>query len=180
MTLLLLALSAHAHSADGPHEGEARGGHVPDVALVDQDGRSVRLYSDLLKGKVAVISFIYTSCEAVCSLQGATYAKLQALVRDRAGKEVVFISVSADPGVDTPERLKAWGERFGARRGWTLLTGETGEIDRLSLALTGDRARTGIHTPLVFIGDYERGKKIRANALADPSRLARDIESLRD
>jgi protein SCO1 len=178
--VLLLALSAPAHFADGLPEEEAREGRVPDVALVDQDGRSVRLYSDLLKGRVAVISFIYTSCEAVCSLQGATYAKLQALVGDGAGREVVFISISADPRVDTPGRLKAWGERFGAKRGWTLLTGETSEIDRLALALTGDKARTGIHTPLVFIGDYERGKKIRANALADPSRLARYIESLRD
>ena len=180
MILLLLALSAPARLADGPLEEEAREGRVPDVALVDQDGRSVRLYSDLLKGRVAVISFIYTSCEAVCSLQGATYAKLQPLIKDKAGREVVFISISADPGVDTPERLKAWGERFGAKRGSALLTGERSEIDRLSLALTGDKARTGIHTPLVFIGDYEKGKTIRANALADPSRLAREIESLRD
>lgn len=174
--IILLILLAPAHFASGPDEKQAS--PLPDVALVDQDGRSVRLYTDMAKGRVVVISFIYTSCESVCGLQGAAYARLQTLLGERAGKDVVLISVSADPGVDSFERLKAWGERFGAKRGWTLLTGEQEEIDRLALALTGDRARTGIHSPVVFIGDYEKGRRIRANALADPSRLVGYIDSL--
>jgi len=176
---LLLALLAPARFANGPRRSEEKqASPLPDVALVDQDGRSVRLYSDLAKGRVVVISFIYTSCEVICGLQGAAYSRLQALLGDRAGKDVILISISADPGVDTSDRLKAWGARFGAGRGWTLLTGEQGEIDRLALALTGDRARTGIHSPVVFIGNYEKGRKIRANALADPSRLAAYIDDL--
>lgn len=177
--LLLITIFAETHFAGEPRAREEKQeAPLPDVALVDQDGRRVRFYSDLAKDKIVVISFIYTSCESVCSLQGAAYAKLQALLGERAGKEVILISISADPAVDTSERLKAWGEKFGAKQGWRLLTGDRSEIDRLAIALTGDSARTGIHSPVVFIGNYEKGEKIRANALADPARLAGYIESL--
>ncbi|MEE8148261.1 MAG: hypothetical protein V3T24_11695, partial [Longimicrobiales bacterium] len=35
---------------------------IPDVALVNQDGEPVRFYSDLVKGKVVALSFIFTTC----------------------------------------------------------------------------------------------------------------------
>ncbi len=179
LLLLLMTFFTDTHFAGEPRAQEGKQeAPLPDVALVDQDGHSVRFRSDLAKDRVVVISFIYTSCEAVCSLQGAAYAQLQTLLAERVGREIILISISADPAVDTPERLKAWGEKFGAKQGWRLLTGERSEIDRLAFALTGDSARTGIHSPVVFIGSYEKGKKIRANALADPARLARYIESL--
>ena len=37
--------------------------NIPDVELVDQDGKTVHLYSDLLKGRVAALSFIFTTCQ---------------------------------------------------------------------------------------------------------------------
>ncbi len=35
---------------------------IPDLVLHDQEGRKVRFYSDLIKGKVVVLSFFYTNC----------------------------------------------------------------------------------------------------------------------
>src|ERR1044071_2568052 len=83
---------------------------IPDVALVDQNGRSVRFYSDMVKGKTVVVNFIFTSCTTVCSPMGANFAALQQRLGDRS--DVALLSVSIDPTTDTPARLRSWSERF--------------------------------------------------------------------
>jgi len=47
------------------------------------------------------------------------------------GRDVHLISISVDPVTDTPERLKAWGAKFKAGAGWTFVTGDKQEIDKL-------------------------------------------------
>ena len=54
-------VEAHAQSDPGPHRETRQ--NIPDVELVDQDGKTVHLYSDLLKGRVAALSFIFTTCQ---------------------------------------------------------------------------------------------------------------------
>src|SRR5215510_1800366 len=100
---------------------------IPDVVLRDQEGRKVRFYSDLIKDKVVVLSFFYTSCNYSCTMQGQTFSKLQSLLGDRLGKSVFLISVSTDPAKDTPQLLKAWGKRYDVQSGWTLATGKPAE-----------------------------------------------------
>jgi protein SCO1/2 len=51
--------------------------NFPDFTLVDQEGRPVRFYTDLIKGKVVLLSFFYTTCGFVCDVQGRNLAKLQ-------------------------------------------------------------------------------------------------------
>jgi hypothetical protein len=48
---------------------------IPDLALRDQEGRTVRLYSDLIKDKVVVLSFFYTSCNYTCPMQAKSSCK---------------------------------------------------------------------------------------------------------
>src|SRR5215218_4463616 len=47
---------------------------IPDLVLLDQDGRKVRFYSDLIKDKVIVLSFFYTSCTYICTMQGKVFS----------------------------------------------------------------------------------------------------------
>jgi protein SCO1/2 len=143
---------------------------IPDVEVVDQNGTKSRFYTDLVKGKMVIINFVFTSCTYVCPMQGANFAKLQAALGKRLGRDIFLISVSTDPLVDTPERLKAWGERFGAKPGWTLVTGGKDEMDKLLLSLTGDTARRGDHSPIALLGDFEKGAWVRAYGLAEPER----------
>jgi len=150
---------------------------IPDVAALDQDGKPLRFYSDLIKGKAVMLNFVFTSCTYVCPMQGASFSKLQAALGDRLGKDVSLISVSIDPLTDTPQRLKSWGARFGARPGWTLVTGSEAEMDRLLRALTGDPAGVSEHSAAVFIGDYDRGVWVRADGLDDPARLIQTLDN---
>jgi protein SCO1/2 len=150
---------------------------IPDVSALDQNGRPLRFYSDLIKGRAVMLNFIFTSCTYVCPLQGANFSKLQAALGDRLGKDVSLISVSIDPLTDTPRRLKSWGAKFGARPGWTLVTGSKAEMDRLLRALTGDPSGVSEHSSVVFIGDYDRGVWVRADGLDDPARLIQTLDT---
>ncbi|HEX3554544.1 MAG TPA: galactose oxidase-like domain-containing protein [Thermoanaerobaculia bacterium] len=143
---------------------------MPDVEVLDQDGRKLHFYRDLIQGRTVAMNFVYTSCTAFCPLLGRTFTALQQALGDRLGKEVSLISVSTDPQTDTPERLKAWGAKFGARPGWTLVTGDRKNLDVLLQSLTGDPARRGEHSPAVLLGNYDQGKWVRESGLAAPER----------
>lgn len=152
--------------------------HVPDVTLRDQDGRELHFYRDLVQGKTVLINFVFTTCTTVCPPMGATFSKVQKLLGDRSGRDVQLISVSVDPAVDTPERLKAWGTRFGAGPGWTLVTGDKGEVDRLLKALAVYTADKGDHSPLVLAGNEAAGRWTRAYGLARPEEMIALVDGL--
>jgi protein SCO1/2 len=149
---------------------------LPDVPLLNQDGEKIRFYSDLIKGKVFVISFVFTTCTYICPMQGQSLSRIQDVIGERLGKDVNLIAVSSDPEADTPARLKAWGAQFGARPGWTLVTGDKAEIDKVAVALTGAPASKGEHAPLVFIGSDGRGAWVRTYGLAGPATFTKLIE----
>jgi protein SCO1/2 len=149
---------------------------LPDVRVLNQDGKRINFYSDLIKGKVFVISFVFTTCTYICPMQGESLSRIQTVIGERLGKDVNLIAVSADPETDTPERLKAWGAQFGAKPGWTLVTGEKSEIDKLARTLTGAPASKGEHAPVVFIGSDSKQTWVRTYGLAGPATFSKLIE----
>lgn len=151
---------------------------IPDEELIDQDNGKVRFYSELIKDKVVVVSFVFTSCGYLCPLQGATLAKLQAALGERFGRDVYFVSVSIDPETDSAKRLKDWADRFGASAGWTLVTGEKTRIDNVVRAFTGGAAAKGEHSAAIFIGNEREGSWIRVYGLAGVDRLTTFIDQV--
>jgi len=152
--------------------------NLPDVPVVDQDGKPRNFYTDLVKDKVVAVNFVFTTCRTICPPMGATFGKLQQVLGERAGKDVHLISVSVDPGTDTPERLKAWGQKFGAGPGWTLVTGDRAEITRLLKAFGVYTANIGDHSPLVLVGNDGRRQWTRAYGLAAPAKLVEVIDGM--
>ena len=144
---------------------------IPDAELFNQDGKKIHFYSDLIKDKVVIVTLFFTSCTSICPMQGESLSKLQAALGDRLGRDVYLVSVSMDPEGDPPERLKIWGLQFGAKPGWTLLTGKKSEIDKVAMALTGAPAVKGEHSPIVFVGSDKTGRWIRAYGLAEPAKF---------
>lgn len=152
---------------------------LPDLALLDHNGRRVRFYSDLIKDKVVVISFFYTSCNYTCLMQGRVFSGLQAELGERLGKDVFLISVTMDPETDTPERLKSWAAQQGVRKGWTLVTGGKDEMAKLIGYLTGNPlGRIEMHSPFIYIGNDKKNNWAAVYGLAEPKRLAKTIEEM--
>ena len=151
--------------------------NIPDVELLDQNGRKIHFYTDLVKGHTVVINFIFTTCTTICPPLGATFARVQKELGDKAGRDVRFISISVDPATDTPERLKSWGAKFRASDGWTLVTGDKPKIDELLRALGASSARREDHSPTVLIGNDAHGSWTRTYGLAKTSQIIQLIET---
>lgn len=151
---------------------------IPDVKVSDQRGREARFYSDLIKGRVVVISFFFTSCTLVCPIQGRALAKLQARLGPRAGKDVFLISVSKDPRNDTPARLNRWGAEFGVAPGWTLVTGAEGVMKGLVWEFIGEPLGQQLHNPFVLIGNDRTGAWLEADGLSTPEELVELIDGI--
>ncbi len=151
---------------------------IPDVALVNQDGEPVRFYSDLVKGKVVALSFIFTTCTTICPPMGANFARLQKLMGDHEG--LALISVSTDPTNDTPERLKAWRAQFKGEPGWTLLTGDKQNVDKALKALGVFTPDKTDHTPFLLLGNDAQGKWTRVHGFTAPDKVADILKDLLD
>jgi len=95
--------------------------YFPNVELTDQDGVPHKFY-DLIKGKVVAISFIYTTCKAICPADTAQLIQVQDLLHGRVGKDIFFFTISIDPENDTPEVLKRYKQMFGIGPEWMFLT----------------------------------------------------------
>ena len=150
---------------------------IPDVELLDQEGRQVRFYTDLVKGKVVAINFIFTTCTTICPPLGATFARVQKELGERTGRDVQLISISVDPATDTPERLKAWGAKFHAAAGWTFVTGRKPQVDELLRALGAATASPADHSPTVLIGNDAAGQWTRTYGLARPALIVGLIDA---
>jgi cytochrome oxidase Cu insertion factor (SCO1/SenC/PrrC family) len=149
--------------------------NIPDTELLDQDGRKIHFYTDLIKGHTVAINFIFTTCTTICPPLGATFARVQKELGDKVGRDVRFISISVDPATDTPERLKEWGAKFHAGEGWTFVTGNKPQVDELLRALGASSARREDHSPTVLIGNDTNGNWTRTYGLAKSSQLVQII-----
>jgi protein SCO1/2 len=89
---------------------------------------------------------------------------------------VQLISISVDPVVDTPERLRDYAAKFKAAPGWTFVTGDKLDIDSLLRALGGAVADKNQHTPSVLVGNDTAGRWTRTYGLATPSTLVKVIK----
>jgi protein SCO1 len=151
---------------------------IPDISVLDQNGKRRHFYSDLVQGKVVAINFVYTACTTICPPLGATFGKLQKTLGERVGKDVFLISISVDPVTDTPERLRSWGAQFGAKAGWTLVTGDKTELNRLLRALGSDAASPENHSPMVLIVNDKAALWKRVYGLGSTAALTQNIEQM--
>jgi len=148
----------------------------PNTELTNQDGKKVKFYDDLIRGKIVVIDLIYTHCVDSCPLETARLAQVQKLLGGAMGKEIFFYSITIDPKRDTPAVLKSYAEKYHAGPGWMFLTGKKEEIDLLSkkigLYTEPDPNDRDGHTPSVLIGNEPAGQWMRNGATDNPRFLA--------
>jgi protein SCO1/2 len=173
------AQPASAPAAPTPVANRYGAGYFPNVPLVTHEGKTVRFYDDLLKGKSVAVNIIYTSCTDECPLETARLAQLQRLLGERMGKDIFFYSISIDPAHDTPEVLKAYMEKFGIGPGWTFLTGDAADIravtKKLGLSRYSDAANKDGHTAILMVGDVPAGQWVRQSAVDNPEFLASSL-----
>jgi protein SCO1/2 len=150
--------------------------NIPDVPVVDQNGKNHNFYADLVKDRIVAVNFVFTSCTTICPVMGATFAQVQKLLGKR--DDVTLISISIDPRNDTPARLMAWGKKVGARPGWTLVTGDPGDIDALLKAMGVFTPDKNDHGPIIVVGDDRAAAWQRINGFAAASAIVAELRKL--
>jgi protein SCO1 len=183
IVLLMLAWRAPglSHKAE---EGErlSKIGPAPAFTLTAQDGQ--RLSLNELRGKVVVITFIYTSCADACPLLTAKMAGLQDELGTAFGPKIFFVSITVDPERDTPEVLTRYAQAHGANlSGWAFLTGRPDEIRAVArqygIYSKKQAADDVDHTFLTSLVDQRGTLRVQYMGIRfDPGELLRDLQSL--
>lgn len=104
-------------------------GHVPEFALTNRDGRTVRRAD--LDGRPWIADFVFTRCPASCPMMSARMARLNRELA--ADLPVRLVSISVDPTHDTPAVLQRYAASFQATDRWLFLTGTREDVRRLCI-----------------------------------------------
>ncbi|GHA56997.1 SCO family protein [Pontibacter akesuensis] len=105
-----------------------------DAEWTDQQGQLVKL--EKLRGKVQLVSMIYTSCSYACPRTMEDLKVLESRLSKYSDTELGIVLVTIDPANDTPEKLKlfAKGHNLNPAK-WNLLTSEPENIQELAALL---------------------------------------------
>ena len=139
-----------------------------DTPLLDQNGQTLRFYSDALQNRVVLLNVIFTSCNDACPLITRKLKEVREVLGDKADG-ITFISLTSDPLRDTPAVLKAYTLKQGVDDPhWLFLTGNKAQME-LVLGRIGQIVPTPEqHSTQLIVGDVanKRWSKIRPDAPA--------------
>jgi cytochrome oxidase Cu insertion factor (SCO1/SenC/PrrC family) len=168
---------------------------APDGALLDTNDKAINL-RDLTRGRITVLSFIYTRCAApkACPYATGVLGQLHDLsAKDETlAKNMRLVSISFDPEYDTPQRLGAYSENVREEKSgceWRFATAKSrAELEPILAAYdqaVDKRANPAdpqgplYHTVRVFLIDREnRIRNIYSSGTLDPRLVLADVKTL--
>ncbi len=171
--LAIIAVLVHASSAaaaDKKYTRSMESYNVPDVTLVNQDGKKVPFKSYVETDQPVVLNFIYATCTTICPVLSASFLNLQNRLGPDAPK-ARLISITIDPEHDTPKIMKEYLKRYRAKPGWDFLTGSRADIDRVMWAFNAYIPDKMSHYQLTLIRSPRNGKWIRIKELISGQEL---------
>lgn len=128
---------------------DAKSDWMTGFTLTERGGKNVRW--DDLEGKVTITNFFFSSCPATCLQQSQ---KVGEILGSYKGREVVAVSITCDPDIDTPERLGEYADKLRAdRKQWLFLTGDLTYIRRVAGELFSVALDKQTHTERLIVGD---------------------------
>jgi protein SCO1/2 len=149
---------------------------APDFTLRDQRGRVVRLSAE--RGKVVMVTFLYTHCPDLCPLTAAHIkAALTRLGSRRKG--VVALAVTVDPKGDTKPAVRAYVRSHRLPSEFHYLTGSKAALARVWRLYDVTPVRAGgpdpDHTLYILLLDRKGKTRVLFDALAKPAAMAHDL-----
>jgi protein SCO1/2 len=169
------AMAAAAASAGYKHSSQTYAA-IPDVVLTDSEGSPVRVRELLAGGEPVMLNFIFTTCTTICPVMTKVFADVRAELGHEADN-LRMVSVSIDPDNDTPARLKAYGQSYGADSRWTFLTGsvqDVADVQRAFAAYDSDKMN---HQPLTLLRTAPGDQWLRIDGFATPDQLVSEYRT---
>ena len=151
--------------------------YFTDLSVITQEGKERRFYSDILEGRVVMITFFYTNCPTA-GPDNAKIAEIRELLEGKAGNDVLVVTISADPERDTPDALKEYAQRYDAGKGRLLLTGPKETMRTINLKLGNVNPDPESHIRVFLLGNLKTGHWIRMNEFAPSPSIAEGLRLL--
>jgi protein SCO1 len=168
---LIIAANTQAMSDNAPvakkpkiskEEWERARNYFTDTPLLNQDGESVRFYSDVLDDKVVLINVMYTTCQGSCPITTQMLTKVREKIGPRYGKDIFFVSISNNPKTDTPEVITKFAKKQNALdNSWVFLTGKEAEVNKIIKKLGFFSKNFEEHTAMLIAGNTRTGHWIK-------------------
>lgn len=149
---------------------------VPALSLIRDDGKVVSLDTEIDDGRPVVLTFIYTSCTTVCPLVSHVLADLQNKLGP-ARDQVHIMSLSIDPEYDTPARLHAYAERYGAGPEWRHYTGSVAASEAAQRAFALYRGDKMNHAPATLVRPMPGAQWVRIEGFASADEILAELPS---
>ena len=150
---------------------------MPDVTLVNQDGKRIKFKNLVNSDKPVVVDFIYGTGTTICPVLSAGYVNLQRKLGPNSGN-VHLISISIDPENDTPKVMKEYLKRYRAQPGWDFFTGSRSDIDKVMHAFDAYIPNKMYHYPLTLLRDPKNGKWVRVFGLTSTSEFMNEYKKV--
>jgi len=153
------------------------GARAPDFALSDERGRRVSLSE--YRGRVVVLTFLYTTCGAPCVLIAQ---QIRGALDELREKPAVLI-VSADPAADTPPRVARFLARMSLSGRAEYLTGPLASVRAVWSAYgvkpaSAGRASFAEYASVLLIDARGRERVLFESEQLTPEALSHDVASL--
>lgn len=175
--LVLACLSGAAGADSRTYKRTTERYQLPDVTLINQDGRNVRLKSLLESGKPVVVDFIYGTCTTICPVLSACYINLQQKLGVNSQK-VHLVSISIDPENDSPKVMREYLRRYRAKPGWDFLTGSRRDIDAVMKAFDAYIPNKMSHYALTLIRTPQSSAWIRVYGIMSTSEFMEEVRKV--
>jgi protein SCO1/2 len=178
VALAAFGLPAASKAASFRQDGED---WFTNVELQTHEGKTVRFYDDLLKDKIVLVNFMFTDCGDVCPGMTQNLADVQKLLGDHVGRDIFMYSISLQPDIDTPEKLKDYADMFDVGPGWLFLTGARDDVELLRHRLgfvdsdPVQDADLEQHIGTVRIANVPLHRWMMSPALLDPEAIVRSV-----
>ncbi len=121
-----------------PHPASPGVRRFTNARLRTHENKEVKFYDDLIRGKQAVINFMYAECHGACPMVTSTLIRVHKALEERMGRDLFFYSITIKPETDDPAMLKHYAElRKANLPGWMFLTGDAFDIETIRFRLFG-------------------------------------------
>jgi protein SCO1/2 len=179
LLLTVLPFGENLHAAPGAEvKRTVETYSVPDVTLINQDGKKIKLRSFLDSGKPVIVDFIYTTCTTICPVLSANYLNIQNKL-DQSADTVQLVSISIDPEYDRPEQMHKYLRMFRAREGWDFLTGSREDIILVLKAFDATVVDKMSHIPLYVLRGPKSDDWVRIHGLIGAADLMDEFGRIR-
>lgn len=179
------AFAATDQFIPAPVKTGPRANYFPNFTVTTHENREVKLYDDLIAGKIVMVNFMYASCEASCPLSVLNLKKVHQALGAKVGDEVHMLSFTIKPEQDTPEKLAEYVKTHKIGQGWNYVTGKAEEIEIIRRKLgffdpdPSQDVQKGTHIGILRIGNEKLDRWAATPILQSPEAILGCLDSVK-